>query len=241
MGTRGRYVNAMAQRYDGNEIIDFAAPCVFYDDFIGSKLKVITAGENTVATWTVIETADGVKPAILANASNGIADFLLASTNEAEDSIIYFGDQLPFNLNYGLIFECRACMHTAGTVATTKGIIGLASATAAPDSTATNLWFQTHGDDLKIYWEADDDVTNDDDNDSGVAWVADTYQTFRIDCTTSTAPLFYIDGVLVGTAATAFVTGTTALVQPYIGLYKSTGTDVPEMYVDYVKIWQRRS
>ena len=51
---------------------------------------------------------------------------------------------------------------------------------------------------------------------------------------------FYIDGVRVA-ATTTFAFTATGLVQPYLGLYKSTGLAVGTIAADYVKLWQKRS
>lgn len=243
MTTRAKWRNQGLEFYDGYETVKALAPVVFEDDFLGSKLQKIIASENTVAPWTEVTAGTPTSKALLvANTANGIAQMALANTNEAEDATLTFGDQLPLVITQGLIFECRATWNVLTDAAGGIGLIGVCVAhNTDSDTIAGNLWFRLEGASANILWEADDEVTDDDDNDTGVDAVAGTYHVYRIDCTVATTPKFYIDDVLVGTAACAFVAGTTALVQPYIGMNKASGTSVGTLYVDYVRIWQKRS
>lgn len=249
MGTRAHWKNSMLRQYDGYETIFFDTPVQFSDDFNTSLFKKIVSNENTVATWTTNVTGSGgaySAPVKVANAANGIVTCALGATDEAQRSLVYFGDQLPFNINYGLVFEARAALAVNCTTGTEKALmlLGLAGAhNNTPDTVATNLWFMCAGD-ANIYWESDDGTTDDDDNDSGVDSVAGTYHIYRIDCTVATAPAFYIDDVLVGTASGTWTSGSTAKVQPYFGVTKlksSANTGVGTLYVDYIKCYQRRS
>ena len=244
MSTKALWRNGILTYYDSTTYEQYpAGPYIlFEDDFLGSKLQKIIAAENTVAPWTEVAAGTPTSAALLvANVANGIAQMALAATNEAEDSTITFGDQLCFAARRGLIFECRATWNVLTDQAGGIGLIGLGSAhNTTADTMATNLWFRLEGAAADILWESDDNVTNDDDNDTGVDAVAGTYHIYRIDCTTATAPKFYIDDVLVGTAACAF-DATTELVQPYIGMNKASGTSVGTLYVDYIRIWQKRA
>ena len=51
---------------------------------------------------------------------------------------------------------------------------------------------------------------------------------------------FFVDGVLVGTAAIAALTSTTGLVQPYIAVERSNGSGLGALRVDYVRVWAKR-
>jgi hypothetical protein len=225
------------------ETIQRGAPVFFHDDFLGYKLNKYIANENTVAPWhTVVTNSPTSAPLLVANAAGGVAQMALAVTNEAERSVLYMGDQLPFDITMGLIWECRAAFHVLTDVAAGIIVLGLASAdNATADTIASNLWFRLEGASANILWESDDNVTNDDDNDTGVDAVADEYHIFRIDCTIPTTPLFYIDGNLVGTASAAFVAAGTGAVQPYFAVEKASGASVGTLYVDDVKVWQNRA
>jgi hypothetical protein len=243
MANRTKWLNQHIHMTDGLETVTTGLPIVFEDDFLGSKLEKIIANENTVARWTdIIDDTMTSDWLLVANAPNGIACASLAATDEAERGVLYLGDQLPFNINQGLIMEFRMAYSVLTTAAGGIIVAGLASAdNATADTVATNLWFRLESSSANILWESDDNATNDDDNDTGVDAVAETYHVFRIDCTTATAPKFYIDGVLVGTCAMAAVTASTARVQPYFAVEKASGASLGAVWLDYVRIWQNRS
>jgi hypothetical protein len=221
------------------------APIYLYDDFIGSQLNDYVAADASNAIWTPTNTSTTC--ALVANATNGIATIPVDNTDQAELGMLTFGDQLPFSIKQGLIFETRAALHVLPTGAggeLVSVVFGLASAhNATADSVVTNAWFRLEGD-ANILWETDDNHTNDDDNDTGVDAVADAYHIFRIDCTDTSAVKFYIDGVLVGTGDMSGLTGAEDKVQPYFRAGKTkavANASVGTLYLDYVRIWQRRS
>lgn len=246
MSTKARYRNGIPEFYNGNETIDRVQDLVFSDDFLGSKFKKIVANENTVAPWTTVETSVAAITNV-ANATNGVAAITVAATDETELGAIYWGDQLSLSILQGLIFEARVAFHTVPTTGTEKAsiFVGLASAHhATPDTVATNCWFHATGSGL-VNWETDDQTTDDDDNTTGITFVADAYHYLRIDCTGGKADIkFLIDGVVVGTGDMSGLDATKAKVQPYIRASKIkavANTGVASVYVDYVKVWQNRS
>lgn len=250
MANRTTWKNQHIHITDGLETVSTGLPVVFQDDFLGSKLEKIIADENTVARWTdVIDDTMTSDWLLVANAANGVACASLAATDEAERGVLYWGDQLSLNINQGLIMEFRMAYSVLTTAAGGIIVAGLASAdNATADTIATNLWFRLEGASANILWESDDNSTNDDDNDTGVDAVAEVYHVFRIDCTTATAPKFYIDSVDVTTTATqtsacamAAATATTARVQPYFAVEKASGASLGAIWLDYVRIWQARS
>lgn len=246
MSTKARYRSGIPEFYNVNETINRIQELVFQDDFLGSKFAKIVANENTVAPWSVVETSVAAI-AHVANTVNGVAAITVAATDEVELGAIYFGDQLSLSLLQGLVFEARVAFHTLPTTGTEKAsiFVGLASAhNATPDTVATNAWFHATGTG-EVFWETDDQTTDDDDNTTGITFVADEYHYLRIDCTEGKAAIkFYIDGVLVGTGDMSGLDATKAKVQPYIRASKLkavANTGVASVYVDYVKVWQNRS
>ena len=69
------------------------------------------------------------------------------------------------------------------------------------------------------------------------------WATCRIDATDVTDVKFFVNGIQV--SATGDVnfaaTGTLAVLQPYIGMYKASGTGVGTVVTDYVKAWANRA
>lgn len=224
-------------------------PVVFYDDFVGSKLAKIITGENTVAPWTCLDTDNDADVILVANEPNGVVNIAVGASDITQFSVLYFGDQLPFRMDQGLVIEFGAKIHTipsseAGTELP-EIELGLASAhNATSDTVGTNAWFKMVGDDANVYWETDDGNTDDDDNDTGVDAVADVFHVFRIDCNVAAATKFYIDGALVGTATMAGLTTTENCVQPYFRVSKTkvaAQIGIAAVYLDYVKVFQNRS
>ena len=249
--TRSRWDDAgRLEYYKGSsyERVLPLAPIVFVDDFMGSKLAKIITGENTVAPWTCLDTDNDADVLLVANTGNGLVNIAVGTTDVTQLSVLYLGDQLPWRMDQNLIMEWRCAIHTlpsseAGTELP-EIEMGFASAhNATADSVATNAWFKMVGDDANIYYESDDGDTDDDDNDSTIDAVADTYHIFRIDCTTAATTKFYIDGALVGTTSMAGLTTTENSVQPYFRVSKtksSANVGVAAVYLDYVRIWQDR-
>ena len=245
MSTKSKFKSGVLTFYDGTtfETVAAKAPVVFQDDFCGPDV-VIPASAESGCKWLKKIVGSGVTVARVANQANGVVAATLLATDEAEDAILYSNDCLELSTAQGLVFECRAALHVVPTTGTEKAnaVIGVASAyNANPDTTAVNGWFRLSGD-SKIYWEVDDDSTNTAATDTGVVAVADVYHIFRIEFVAANNVLFFIDGAQVG-QATVFSPAAPG-VQPYIGCNKvksSANTGLATLYVDYVKIWQKRS
>ena len=77
---------------------------------------------------------------------------------------------------------------------------------------------------------------------TGVTLLNTTWAVFKIDATDVTDVKFYIDGAQVSTKGQVnfAATGTLAVLQPYLGVYKPSGTGVATLVTDYVKVWQNR-
>lgn len=109
-----------------------------------------------------------------------------------------------------------------------------------PDNASYSAFFAARASG-ELFCEVDDNAT-DQSATSGVTATTAQWKTLRIDCRDVTNIKFYIDGVQVATGTTfAFAaTGANALMQPYIGCYKVSGTGVGTLSVDYGKVWCQR-
>jgi hypothetical protein len=253
MSTKSRWNNGMLEFYDGvtYERVRPLAPVVFEDDFLGAMFGKNIAGENTTALWKTVETDINLAPALVANDPNGVVQITLDTDDITQQGAVYLGDQLPFSMKYGLVWEARlrlAVLPAAGGEHS-RAVFGLASATNGTlDSIATNAWFRVESAaNTALLWETDDGNTDDDDNAAGVVMAAATWNIFRIDCTNLlTGIKFYVDNVLVGTSGDmdTNLTAGEALVQPYFCMQKTkaaANTAVGTMYIDYCRMWQKRS
>jgi hypothetical protein len=245
--TKSRWKNGILEFYDSAtaETIRAMAPLWFCDDFLGYQLNDYVVAEQTGAIWLAKDTSGGAE-ALLADGPSGILRLALTADNEKQEAGLYWGDERPLVLNQGLNIEFRAALHTlpTGQAEIYFGLAGdyvegpIAEADAGP---AEHIFFAFDGSGAcKLF--TDDATTDTDATATGITVLADAYHIYRIDCTTITDIKFCIDGARVGAATTHAVGATAALaLQPFIMVHKETGTGVGELYVDYVKIWQKRS
>ena len=244
MSIRSKHVGGNLKFYDSvtGNTMKVLAPLTFHDHFLGSYLNDYVIAEQTGAVWTPYEVANGVAPN-LATGANGIVEFALAANDEAQSSLITWGDVLPLSMAQDLCMEVRARFTVLPTTGVTvaNAFIGLGSAyNAAMDATVTNAWFRWDGTAICRY-ESDDATTDGAAALTGITNVLNQWYTFRIETWEGLATVrFFIDGVLVGTTSMAALA--LPLVQPIIGLAKvnppAVSTGVATMQVDYVHIWQ---
>jgi len=253
MSIRGKYLNGIPVLYNtaDTEVINPGAPVVFYDDFLGYKLNKYVSGEQTGAAWgsTEVQTGGTVVVAALEDTPNGMASIAIDNTDEAQIAALHFGDNLGLSMAQGLVMEFRAAFHVLPTTGTetVQAVMGLASAhNATLNNIATNAWFRVESAaNTALLWETDNGDTDDDDNATGVTLVADTFNVFRIDCTDISAVKFFVDGNLVGTSdMSTTLSAAEAKVQPYFNVSKaksSANTGTGTIYLDFVRVWQKRS
>ena len=225
-------------------------PIVFYDDFLGADVLFPATGTAECgAKWgQVIVGAAPPVVAKVADGINGIASLALTNAAQEQIAVLSWGDQEFLSLNQGLIFEARVAISVLPTQAvggTTEIVFGLAGAHNADlDTVDCNAWFRIqHTANTALLWETDDNVTNDDDNATGIVLVASVYHIYRIDASNIAAVKFYVDGVLVGTGNMDGLVTPIWCVQPYFNVSKTNAgnTGVGTMLVDYVKVFQDRS
>lgn len=238
MSTKARYRNNILEFFDSqtHERVSPFAPALFYDDFLGKGLQ-------TTDIWTVVDVSTGgnTTPLIAADVASGVARLPLDSTSEAQESGLTFGDQRPFVLNQGLVVEMRVALQTLPTLLS-EAVWGLAGdKNAAADSVAEAAWFKADGGGAVVV-ETDDTANNNDDVATGTTLTASTFAIFRIDLTTITDVLFYINGARVAEGTTFDMSTVAALkLQPYFHIAKASGAGLGVLDVDYIRVWQKRS
>jgi len=226
--------------YDASsfETLKTSFPLEFIEDFLGDGVDPFDGSVK----WHVVDVGDATE-AIVANSSNGQFLLHLAATNEAEDAVLYMGDNRNFDVGNGLIFEARIDMAVAPGTGVCA-VAGLANAhNLAKDSVAAAAWFRWDAS-LVCKVETDDTTNDNDDVATGVTCVAGTYNIFRIDFTDLTDVKFFIDGARVASGTTFDMSNLTAAeqqMQPYFSLDKANGTGLGDMNIDYVKIFSNRA
>lgn len=191
--------------------------------------------------FTIYDVSSAGTPtqALSANATGGAFNIQLANSNEVEDLFITHGDQLQIQGNLPFLFLARVSTVSA-MAANQKVIVGLASAADSdPDALTRNAWFLQAGS-TALRMEFDDDTNDVDDQDTGVTVTAGAYAWYAIEngfdgnlyfryatadgpCRSWTFPDKF------RAAAPSF--GANNL-QPYIGIYKASGTTTPQIKVD---------
>jgi len=223
---------------DTGEVLTTTFPCQFKDDFDGPDL-VIPAAAESGCKWrkTIVNSATVAKSA---NTSNGEIACVLDSTEEAQTGAIYQGDQKTWSVEQGLILETRIKVFVTPTLVA-EAVFGLTANTGVPDSIGESIFFTVDGS-TSIFCEKDDGST-DQTVDSDLTALTTQWKIYRIDCTNTANIKFFIDNVQVATGTTFgfAATGASAILQPWLGLYKASGAGVGTILIDYVKLFQNRS
>ena len=219
------------------ETLKSTYPKQFVEDFQGDAGGDIFDG---TITWKVIDVGDATQ-AIVANKDQ----FLLHihATSEAEDAVLYHGDNKTFDVGNGLIFETAVDMAVSPGTGVTA-VFGMAGPhNLDKDTVANAAWFRFDAS-LVCKVESDDTTNNNDDVATGHTAVAGTRDIYRIDFTTIADVKFYINGTRVAGTTTFDMSNLSAAeqqMQPYFSLDKATGTGLGDMNIEYVKIMSNRS
>lgn len=230
--------------WDGStfETVFHQNPIFFYDDFNGPDV-VIPAAASPESGCKWAKKIVGSGPPTVAQAADTVNGYMLCSleaTSEKQEALLYMNDSLNFSVVQGLIFEARVAMTTLGTG---NGLMQFGVGSVWVDGAAAyRAIFKTTAGGGVMNCNIDDNAT-DTAAAAGVTILNTDYKVYRIDCSNYSSIKFFIDGVRVA-ASTTFAWAASAAnskVQPYLGVYKSTGTGTGVMAVDYVKVWQARA
>jgi hypothetical protein len=226
--------------YDGTtfETLWAGYPVQFVEDFLG----VAGGGPFDGTTiWNVVDVNNGAE-AIVADSSNGQFLLSLAANDEAQDAVLYHGDNKTFDVGNGLIFEARIDMAVAPGTGV-KAVFGMAGDhNLDKDSVTEHAWFSFAAS-AAVLCETDDTTNDNDDKATGVTATAGTYKIYRIDFTDLTSVKFYINGERVCASTTFDMSNLSASeqqMQPYFSLDKASGAGLGSMNIDYVKIFSNR-
>ncbi|WP_377299678.1 hypothetical protein [Rhizobium sp. SGZ-381] len=246
MGTKARYIGGVQSFYDDGtfETVHKMSPVRYQDDFLGAGSLVIPAagsGESG-ADW-VKKIVGAAPPAVagVANAIGGQISCALTSASQKQDAGLYWGDQKGIDVTKGAVFEARIRLSVLPSATGVQAVAGLSSDWIdGPDNNTCYIQVQANGSGL-LSVRSYDGVTATAVS-SGVTLTTADWAIVRIDCTDVTDVSVFINGDKVTTSSQInfAATGTLAVLQPYLGLYKASGTGVGTMLIDFVKIWQNR-
>lgn len=204
-----------------------------FDDFNGAAQVY---GTTVVSGWRSRKGTTNTVDWTVTDAVNGT---VVGKVGDTTASMAVSGVQLDSNLGWkanqgNLVFEARVKTGIITNIAIFIGLTDQVSALEMPiqsaasaDTITTNatdgvgFMFDTSMTTAR-WWLVG--VANDVDatkQDAGVAPVADTYATFRIELSTAGVATFYYNGTAIGTAMTAALTATIALT-PVIAAFNRT-------------------
>ena len=240
--TKSKWKNGQLAFFDSSthETVKPLAPTVLYDDFLGTAYNadIWTALDLNSATLTV--------PA----ASVGAAS--IGAVNENAAAGLYGQDDKAWNVDKGLIYECRMAVAVAPTLTTEIGFgmmndsYGAASMRfLLADEIAKYAFFgfyTTSGSGLTAVIRTDDGTNASGIISTATTVVAGTHNIYRIDFTDPTNVKFFIDGVGVAETTTFNMSaGSNLMVQPWMAVYKhddATTSAAGTLNVDYIRMWQ---
>jgi len=244
--TTSEYANNRLEFFDNAtfERVLPVAPLVFVEEFLGYQLMLSESGST--GRWQDVVVGGSTTLALAADEANGAAALTFNATPEAEDAVLYWGDQRGIDLENGCVWECRA---TAAVLPSTgvSLVLGMAGDhNLDKDAVTEAAWFKVAGAAAgsgTLLTESDDTTNNNDDTATGITIVAGTYNIFRIDFTDLEDVRFYVDGVSVALATTfdmSNLSSSEAVMQPYFSLDKAAVNGAGTLKVDYVRIWTNR-
>ncbi len=247
MFTKAKYIAGVQTFFDSAsfETVAKLSPIIFYDDFLGAGSQVIppAGSAESGVPWT--KKIVGAAPPTVAGVTNAIGGQIacaLTAVNEKQDAALYWGDQKGLDVTKGLVFETRVQLSVLPSAAGVQAVFGLsANWIDGPDNAGQYLQFGTTANG-NILIRSQDGVTQNSIV-SGITVLNTECHTFRIDATDVTDVKFFIDGAQVSAngAVTFTETGANAVLQPYLAMYKPSGTGIGTLTADYVKAWMNRS
>lgn len=219
------------------------APVTYWDDFLG---VVSLSANDSNNGWTVVDVNSATETQAATGAESGVFELANDVTvTEAEDAVLYWGDQKSIAVDQAAIMEFYASMSVEIGSQTTV-VMGMGGTHNLDKDTMTEgAWFRIHGavSTTALLTESDDTTNNNDDTATGVTLVVGTYYLFKIDFTTIADVKFYVNDVQVSTATTfdmSNLTSDEAVMQPYFSVDKPAGFGRGAIRIDWVRITSNR-
>jgi hypothetical protein len=251
MTTRSKYRTNILTFFDDvtNETVLPMAPLLFADDFIGAGHTAgIPAAGSPAAGYPWVKKIVGAGPptvALVTNASGGQVQLALTATSEKEDAVLYWNDSLAIDVTKIAVWEARAALSVPPSAAGVQVVFGLAAAWIdGPDNNVKYLEFGcTANNSLLVRSQDGTTQASVAALNAGAAVTLDTnFHTFRISAETPSDIAFYFDGTRVNANGSIgyAATGANAILQPYMAVYKPSGTGLATLLIDKVDVWSNR-
>lgn len=246
MATRARYGTNGRQYFVDDvtgEVVLPVSAVVFDDEFFGAGHLSVPTTATTGYAWIKKLNKTSGTPAVGAPA-NGVAGLMQLSidaTSELEEAILYWSDQLTFDATKQLEFQTRVQLPVLPT-GVAQVAIGLSSVyVSGPDNQAIYIRFGLRANGTFLI-EIKDGVNGVVSTTTGITALTTTeWHTLGISAVDPTSLKFTVDGASISTVTIPFAaTGAAAVLQPYIAVYKASGTGVCTVNVDYVNCYHNR-
>lgn len=211
----------------------------FEEDFLGAGVLSSSASDNQQAILVYDKSSAGT-PTYVRGGVGGEATLTLDATSEEEIVLLYFGDNLDFDIDLVQSIRVRCKQGQASLGSSSDIIIGMASEKNDDwDTVAEGAAFRCiGGNDIVV--ESDDGVNNNDDVATGES-LSNSYVDFYIDFAGGKSDVkFYVGGSRVASSTSFDMSNYSGGLQPYVQLRKSGGTDTDSLVVDYIVVESKR-
>lgn len=203
----------------------------FFDDFMG-KDGVLLSESGSEGVWEDVIVGSATI-GVAADQNTGAASIALTAASEAQDAVLYFGDELIWDIDSLQEIKFRARVSVLPTSGSTL-VMGVAGDhNLDKDAVAQHAWFKLL--DTNLLVETDDGSTDDDDNDTTVDVVNTDWAVYRIDLRDKSNVKFYRNGTRLLPSSTFDLSNYSGGLQPYFSLDKASGTSVGTLLIDYVQ------
>lgn len=227
------------------ETVKVMAPILFQDDFVGAGSLAIPAAGSAESGVSWVKKIVGAAPPTVAGLSSnagGVIECALTSASQKQDAVAYFDDNKCFDVSKGLAWEARIKLAVLPSASGVQAVWGLANSWIdGPDSNTYYLQVGATANGTLLA-RSQDGVTQNSSS-LGVTLTTADWAIVRVDAFDLTNVRFWVDGVdcTPSTAIAFAATGANAILQPYFGVYKPSGTGVASLDVDYIRVWGNRS
>jgi hypothetical protein len=246
MTTKARYVAGVQTFFDDatQERVHAMSPFLYKEDFVGAGAQAIPAAGSAENGVDWVKKIVGAAPPTVAAVANAIAGQIalaLTATSEKQDAVLYWGDKKALDATKGLVFETRINMSVLPSAAGVQMVAGLASDWIdGPDNNTCYVQIGATANGALLV-RSFDGVTQISAA-AGVTLLTTDWAIVRIDATDLTDVKIFVNGTQVTTNGQInfAATGTLAVLQPYVAMYKPSGTGVGTVNVDFIKAWMNR-
>ena len=239
VGTVWRYVSSTKAvvRIDVSAVnvqaLDTQTVGRFFEDFLGDALLM-----DGTHGWKTVDVA-GATEAIVEDGHGGQFKLAIVAAAEAQDAVLYMGDNAQFDINSLLKMRFRAKI--TGCTAGITLVAGMADThNLDKDTVNAQCWFRCQGS-LAVVCESDDGGAVNNDDIAALTVTTDVWYDYEIDFSDVADVKFFINGAQVAGGTTFVMSVFTGTLQPYFSLDSADATaDNGALTIDYVEILFRR-